>query len=57
MYFIARHGKGHWLPPSAVPHRANIFALKVCGVERIVAITAVGSLKEDHRPCVGFCLS
>jgi purine nucleoside phosphorylase len=33
-----------------VPHKANIFALKVCGVDRVLAITAVGSLKEDHKP-------
>lgn len=50
VFFIARHGKGHALPPSDVPHRANIFALKTLGVDRIVAITAVGSLKEDRKP-------
>jgi 3-deoxy-D-manno-octulosonic-acid transferase len=51
VFFIARHGKGHAIPPSDVPHRANIFALKSLGVDRIVAITAVGSLKEDRKPC------
>jgi len=50
IFFLARHGKGHGYPPSCVPHRANIFALKLCGVERILAITAVGSLKEDRKP-------
>jgi len=48
--FLSRHGKGHKLSPSALPHKANIYALKKLGAERILAITAVGSLKEDRKP-------
>lgn len=48
--FLSRHGTGHHLSPSAVPYRANIFALKTLGVERIVSISACGSLREDFVP-------
>jgi len=48
--FIARHGKHHTLPPSAVPARANIAALKHLGVRAILAFSAVGSLREEIRP-------
>lgn len=48
--FLPRHGRGHRLSPTEVPYRANIFALKVLGVERILSISAVGSLKEEIRP-------
>ncbi len=48
--FLARHGAGHHLSPSEVPYRANIFALKQLGVERIVSISACGSLREDYAP-------
>lgn len=48
--FLARHGPGHRLLPSEVPYRANIFALKRLGVRRAVAISAVGSLREDYAP-------
>ncbi len=48
--FLARHGIGHWLTPSEVPYRANIYALKSLGVERIVSISACGSLREDYAP-------
>lgn len=48
--FLARHGDGHSLSPSEVPYRANIFALKLLGVERIVSISACGSLREDYAP-------
>ena len=48
--FLPRHGKGHRISPSELPSRANIFALKSLGVERIVSISAVGSLKEDIHP-------
>ena len=48
--FLARHGMGHRLSPSMVPYRANIFALKSLGVERIVSISACGSLREDFVP-------
>src|SRR5262245_17736889 len=48
--FLARHGPGHVLPPSAVPYRANIFALKKAGVTCILASGAAGSLREHIRP-------
>ena len=48
--FLARHGDGHTLSPSEVPYRANIFAFKLLGAERIVSISACGSLREDYAP-------
>jgi 5'-methylthioadenosine phosphorylase len=48
--FLARHGPGHRLLPGELPQRANIYALKQLGVERIIAISAVGSLREEIRP-------
>ena len=48
--FIARHGEGHRVSPSHVNYRANIDALKRCGVTDVLAISAVGSLKEDLKP-------
>lgn len=48
--FLARHGRGHRLTPSEVNYRANIFALKMLGVERIVSVSACGSLREDYAP-------
>jgi 5'-methylthioadenosine phosphorylase len=48
--FLARHGKGHHLTPGEVPYRANIFALKSLGVERIISVNACGSLREDYAP-------
>lgn len=48
--FLPRHGRGHRFMPSEVPSRANIYALKELGVEKIVSISAVGSLKEEIRP-------
>ncbi len=48
--FLARHGVGHHLTPTEVPYRANIFALKSLGVERIVSISACGSLREEYAP-------
>lgn len=48
--FLARHGLGHVLNPSEVNYRANLFALKMLDVTRIVSITAVGSLKEEIKP-------
>jgi len=48
--FLPRHGRGHFLPPSRVPFRANIAALKMLGVEEIVAFSAVGSLREEIAP-------
>jgi 5'-methylthioadenosine phosphorylase len=46
--FLARHGIGHHLSPSEINFRANIYALKSLGVERIVSISACGSLREDY---------
>ena len=48
--FLPRHGRGHRLLPSELPVKANIYALKSLGVERIISVSAVGSLKEDIRP-------
>jgi 5'-methylthioadenosine phosphorylase len=48
--FVARHGRGHRLLPGEVPYRANIYALKSLGVRRILSVSAVGSLREDHAP-------
>ena len=48
--FLARHGKGHRILPSEINFCANIFAMKVLGVERILSVSAVGSLKEEHKP-------
>jgi 5'-methylthioadenosine phosphorylase len=48
--FLARHGRGHRLMPSELNFRANIYAMKKLGVERIVSVSAVGSLKEEHKP-------
>ena len=47
---LLRHGPGHMLSPSAVPYRANIYALKALGVTHIIASGAVGSLKEKIQP-------
>lgn len=48
--FLPRHGRGHVLPPSAINFRANIDALKRCGVTDIISLSAVGSLREDLVP-------
>jgi len=48
--FLARHGAGHRLLPSELNYRANIYGLKVLGVEWILSASAVGSLREDYRP-------
>jgi 5'-methylthioadenosine phosphorylase len=48
--FLARHGIGHHIMPTEVPYRANIYALKALGAERIVSINACGSLREDYAP-------
>ncbi len=50
MVFLARHGRGHRLLPSEVPYRANIYAMKKLGVERIISVSAVGSMKETLAP-------
>jgi 5'-methylthioadenosine phosphorylase len=48
--FLARHGIGHHISPSEINYRANIYALKSIGVDRIVSISACGSLREDFAP-------
>lgn len=48
--FLPRHGRSHHLGPSDVPYRANLWALKSLGVERVVAVSAVGSLREGFAP-------
>ena len=49
-YFLPRHGKHHSFTPSDVNYRANIFALKELGVEYLISVSAVGSLKEEYPP-------
>ncbi len=48
--FLARHGEGHRFTPSEVPYRANLWALKFLGVERLISVSAVGSLQARHKP-------
>ena len=48
--FLARHGIGHHITPTEVPYRANIYALKSLGVQRIVSVSACGSLREEFAP-------
>ncbi|MEE9259315.1 MAG: S-methyl-5'-thioadenosine phosphorylase [Nitrospinaceae bacterium] len=50
LVFLSRHGRGHIIPPSDINFRANIFAMKKLGVERIVSVSAVGSMKEHIAP-------
>ena len=48
--FLPRHGRGHRLSPTEIPARANIYALKTLGVERIISVSACGSMKEEIAP-------
>jgi len=50
MVFLPRHGRGHRLLPSEVPYRANIYGMKTLGVQRIISVSAVGSMKEEIVP-------
>ena len=50
MAFLPRHGVGHFIPPSEINFRANIFAMKKIGVEKIISVSAVGSMKEEYPP-------
>ena len=50
MVFLPRHGRGHRLPPSAINFRANIYGLKSLGVEWVIAVSAVGSMRDDIHP-------
>ena len=55
--FLPRHGRGHRISPTKLPVRANIYALKTLGVERIISISAVGSLKEELTPWTWWSLT
>ena len=48
--FLSRHARGHRYSPSELNYRANIWGMKSLGVERILSLSAVGSLKEEHKP-------
>lgn len=48
--FLARHGRGHRILPTELNYRANIYGMKKLGVDYILSLSAVGSLKEEHRP-------
>ena len=48
--FLPRHGRGHRISPTRLPARANIYALKTLGVERVLSVSAVGSLREELKP-------
>jgi 5'-methylthioadenosine phosphorylase len=48
--FLPRHGRGHIYLPDEVPYRANIYALKMLGVEHVISVSACGSLREDYQP-------
>ncbi len=48
--FLARHGRGHRILPSEINFRANLYAMKLAGVERVISVSAVGSLREDLEP-------
>jgi len=48
--FLSRHGRGHMVSPTELNFRANIYGFKQLGVERILSVSAVGSLKEEHKP-------
>jgi 5'-methylthioadenosine phosphorylase len=50
MVFLARHGEGHGILPHEINYRANIFALKLQGVDWVVSLSAVGSMREEIRP-------
>ena len=50
LIFLPRHGKGHKIPPHKLNFRANIYALKMMGVERIISVSAVGSMKDEIKP-------
>ncbi|HTQ97360.1 MAG TPA: S-methyl-5'-thioadenosine phosphorylase [Candidatus Acidoferrum sp.] len=48
--FLARHGRGHRILPTELNFRANVYAMKLLGVQRIISVSAVGSLQEDLKP-------
>lgn len=50
MVFLPRHGRGHRIPPSAINFRANLYGMKALGVEWVISVSAVGSMREDIHP-------
>jgi 5'-methylthioadenosine phosphorylase len=48
--FLPRHGRGHFIPPSAINYRANIYGFKTLEVKQIISVSACGSLKEEYKP-------
>src|SRR5262247_172717 len=48
--FLSRHGRGHRMSPSEINYRANIYALKLLGVRRVISVSAVGSMNESIKP-------
>lgn len=50
VYFLPRHGAAHTIPPHKINYRANIWALKETGVEQVIAVNAVGGIREDMQP-------
>lgn len=50
VYFLPRHGAGHTIPPHKINYRANIWALKEAGVEQVIAVNAVGGIRDDMQP-------
>ena len=52
LLFLPRHGDSHGIPPHLVPNRANIWALRACGAERVVGLAAVGGIDSIYAPCV-----
>jgi 5'-deoxy-5'-methylthioadenosine phosphorylase len=52
VYFLPRHGAGHTIPPHKINYLANIWALKEAGVEQVIAVNAVGGIREDMQPGV-----
>lgn len=50
VFFLPRHGRGHRLLPTEINHRANILGFKILGVEKVLSVSAVGSLREELRP-------
>src|SRR5713226_3210936 len=50
VYFLPRHGRGHWILPHEINHRANIYALRSLNVRWIISVAAVGSLQEKYAP-------
>lgn len=49
--FLPRHGYGHTIPPHKVNYRANMWALKEAGAEKVIAVAAVGGIRDDLKPC------